>query len=90
MRDMGPATLGGVSGAGEIISRPRSRLIREYRGTFFFGSRDEAALTAMCRHREQVEFEGTIDGENKTMSVRLTSVLPGTGMAFFEGAGDSH
>jgi hypothetical protein len=82
--------LGGMAGEGVVLSRASYRARRECRGTFFFRPEHEAALNRLCDRHERIEFEGYIDGVHQRMAATVTAVLPGTGMALFEGSGEPY
>jgi len=86
---MGPATLGGVPGAGDARSRGgRDQKRREWRGTFFFDVQHEAAIEKLAAARAKVPYEGPIDGKPQKVSVTILSYTAGTGAASFEGSGE--
>lgn len=87
---MQQATLAGIRGAGAARSRLRTETVREYRGTFAFARMDEAAFLELLAARKEVEFEGMIDGERKSLKVMLTDVSLVTGMAYFQGLGEPY
>jgi hypothetical protein len=85
---MQPATLGGVRGAGEVWSRRPAEGQAEWRGTFGFKEADEEAMVALEAARTLIAYEGLFDGERRRIEVRVTAVMRGLGLAFFEGTGE--
>jgi hypothetical protein len=85
---MQPATLGGVRGSAEVWRRDQPGKPPEWRGTFAFREADEDAMLALENARAPVTYEGVCGGERGRIDVRVSSVLRGLGLAFFEGSGD--
>jgi len=83
------ARLGGISGVADVRSRRRSPTISEYRGLFAFRSEHENDMLSLFEARRPVEFEGVVDGEKLRLTVTLISLDPVSGIAFFEGSGES-
>lgn len=80
------ATLGGIPGAGSAKSRRRDQEQRDWRGTFAFRAEHDAAVVQLFNARQPVIYEGLVDGERRTLEVRLTSYTLQAGLAFFEGS----
>jgi len=87
---MQAATLGGVSGAGEVWGQKQDGKRSVWRGTFGFKEADEAAMLAFEAGRTTIVYEGFFEGERRRIDVRVTSVTRGLGMAFFEGSGEPY
>lgn len=85
---MQPATLGGIPGAAFAKSRRRDQRQQDWRGTFAFRAEHEQAVCDLIRDGRPVVYEGAIDGEHRSVEVRVLSSVPVAGMAFFEGSGE--
>jgi len=80
---MNPAKLGGVHGAGEVISRP-SPNGRSYRGSFAFRESDASAIVNLFSTRKRVYYEGVVDQNLAAVNVTIASVSLPTGIAYLE------
>ena len=85
---MQPADLGGIPGAGAARSRRRDVKQLDCRGTFAFRAEHEGAIAALVRSGRPVMYRGAVDGEHRSLEVRVLSVVPMAGIAFFEGSGE--
>lgn len=80
---MRPAKLGGVHGAGEVVSTP-STGGRIYRGTFAFRERDASAIVNIFSNRKRVYYEGVVDRGVAAVNVTISSVSLPLGIAYLE------
>jgi hypothetical protein len=82
------ATLGGIPGAGTAKSRRRDQRQQDWRGEFTFRAEHEDAVAALLQDGRPVLYDGVVDGEQRSIEVRVLSVVPAAGMVFFEGTGE--
>jgi hypothetical protein len=83
------AHLGGVPGVADVRSRRRTPSTSDYRGIFAFRPEHENEMVRLFDARQPVDFEGVVDDEPRRLTVTLVSVDPVSGIAFFEGYGES-
>jgi hypothetical protein len=87
---MNKATLGGLSGAGEVHSRRASETRREYRGAFAFRAEDTPVIARLMDSGQIVEYVGQIDQGHNALQVLVTDVSLDRGIAYFMGKGDPY
>jgi hypothetical protein len=60
----------------------------DHRGSFWFRAEYEDEIQHLVRVGAPVELVGWVAGEWRSLTTRLLSAPPGTGLAIFEGAGE--
>jgi hypothetical protein len=83
------ARLGGVPGVADVRSRRRTPSSLDCRGIFAFRPEHEDEMVQLFEARQPVEFEGVVDDEPRRLMVTLITVDQVSGIAFFEGYGES-
>jgi hypothetical protein len=83
------ARLGGVTGVADLRARRRSPSTFDCRGVFAFRPQHENEMLRLFGARQPVEFEGVVEGEPTRLMVTLVSLDSVSGVAFFEGSGES-